>query len=224
MSERSTHQTPRKPGRPSGSPDLRDAILDHAETLFAERGFAGTRVRDISTAAEVNQALISYYFGSKQALFDAVFLRRGRVISEARHALLDALLANNTSPTVSELVHCYLKPQWDMKFSGPSGAAFVRLQSRLHAELEEHALRLRREVYDQSVKRYIQVLCEVLPEIPRDVISIRMAFLVGTYMFMLNDLGRINDLTDGQVGEVPKDEMLAHLGAFLTAGLTAPLP
>lgn len=224
MSKRSNRKSPRKPGRPTGAPDLRDAILDHAEQLFAERGFAGTKVRDIATAAQVNQALVSYYFGGKQALFDAVFLRRGRVISLARHDLLDALMARTATPTVAELVYCYLKPQWDMKFSGPSGAAFVRLQARLHAELEEHALRLRREVYDESVKRYVQVLSEILPGIPKDVISIRMAFLVGTYMFMLNDLGRINDLTDGQVGEVAKDAMLAHLGSFLTAGLTAPVP
>ena len=50
-----------------------------------------------------------------------------------------------------------------------------------------------------------------------------MAFLVGTYLFMLNDLGRLNDLTDGQIGEPGRDEMLRQLVLFLTSGLTAPL-
>ena len=224
MSERSEPKTRRKPGRPKEGSELRDVILDKAELVFSEVGFNGAKVRDISAAAGVNQALVRYYFGSKQELFDEVVRRRGSVISGARHVLLDQVLASGKTPTVEEIVKKYLKPQWDMKYSGPNGAAFVRLQARLHSELDEHALHLRSEVYDASVKRYIAALCRVLPEIPKEVISIRMAFLVGTYMFMLNDLGRINDLTDGQIGEVGQDEMLDHLTAFLSAGLRAPLP
>ncbi len=213
----------RKPGRPKDEMDLRDVILDKAELVFADNGFAGTKVRDIAISAGVNQALIRYYFGSKEDLFDEVFRRRGSLISGARHVLLDRLLARESSPNVSDIIMAYLRPQWDMKQSGPNGAAFVRLQGRLHAEPEEHALRLRREVYDASVKRYIQALSEALPDIPRNIISVRMAFLVGTYMFMLNDLGRLNDLTDGQFGEIGPDSMLDQLVRFLTAGLTAPV-
>lgn len=218
------HPEKRRPGRPREGGELRDVILDNAELAFAEHGFAGARVRDIAAAAGVNQALIRYYFGSKEDLFDEVFRRRGSVISGARHGLLDRLLEREQPPSVPEIVRAYLQPQWDMKYSSPNGAAFVRLQSRLHAEPEEHALRLRREVYDASAKRYIQALTVALPQIPREVISVRMAFLVGTYLFMLNDLARLNDLTDGQIGEVRPEEMLAHLERFLTAGLSAPVP
>ncbi len=213
----------RKPGRPKAGQELREVILDKAELLFADFGFSGAKVRDIAAAAEVNQALVRYYFGSKQDLFDAVVRRRGSAVSGARHVLLDELLSRDRAPTVAELVRCYLKPQWQMKYSGPNGAAFVRLQARLHAEQDDHAFRLRREVYDASVKRYIHALSEVLPEIPKDVISTRMAFAVGTYMFMLNDLGRINDLTDGQVGDLRGDAMLDQLEVFIAAGLSTPL-
>lgn len=210
-------------GRPKEGEELRDAILAQAEIIFADQGFSGARTRDIATAAGVNQALIRYYFGSKEDLFDEVFRRRGSVISGQRHVSLDRLLAETPEPTVAQIVRAYLQPQWDMKKSGPGGAAFVRLQARLHAEPEEHALRLRREVYDASVRRYIQALAQVLPEIPRGVLSIRMAFLVGTYLFMLNDLGRLNDLTDGQFGEVGHGDMLDYLVTFLSAGLSAPV-
>lgn len=224
MSTAEEHLEKRKPGRPREGGELREVILDNAELAFAEHGFAGARVRDIAAMAGVNQALIRYYFGSKEDLFDEVFRRRASVISGARHVLLDRLLERDQAPKVAEIVRAYLQPQWDMKHSSPNGAAFVRLQSRLHAEPEEHALRLRREVYDASAKRYIQALAEALPEIPREVISVRMAFLVGTYLFMLNDLARLNDLTDGQIGEVGPEAMLAHLERFLTAGLSAPVP
>lgn len=214
----------RSPGRPSGGEELRVEILNRAEIAFSEHGFVGAKLRDIATAAGVNQGLIRYYFGSKEDLFDEVFKRRGSVIAGARHVLLDELLALPQPPTVEALVRAYLKPQWDMKHSDAGGAAFVRLQARLHSEPEEHAKRLRSAVYDASVKRYIQALSEILPHLSKDVISIRMAFLVGTYMFMLNDLGRLSDLTDGQIREIGRDPMLDHLTAFLSAGLTAAVP
>ncbi|GJE44738.1 TetR/AcrR family transcriptional regulator [Methylobacterium soli] len=214
--------TARKPGRPKDGPELADVILDKAELAFAEHGFAGTRVRDIAAMAGVNQALIRYYFGTKEDLFDKVFRRRGSLISGARHVLLDRLLAQGKPAKVSEIVMAYLRPQWDMKHSGPNGAAFVRLQARLHAEPEEHAIRLRREVYDDSVKRYVQALSEAMPRIPRETIGMRMAFLVGAYLFMLNDVGRLNDMTDGQIGMIGRDEMLDQLVRFLAAGLCAP--
>ena len=52
-------------------------IMEAAERLFAEQGFAGTSVRDIAEAAHVNLAMISYYFGSKDKLIEAMFLHRG---------------------------------------------------------------------------------------------------------------------------------------------------
>ncbi|MGE4371912.1 MAG: TetR/AcrR family transcriptional regulator [Xanthobacter sp.] len=213
----------RKPGRPRDGVDLRDVILDHAEMAFADAGFAGARVRDIAARAEVNPALLRYYFGSKADLFDEVVRRRGGSLSLHRQLLLDELLAREPRPGVQQIVYAYLKPQWDMKYSGPGGEAFVRLQARLHAEPEEHALRLRSEVYDSSVKRFISAFEQALPHIPRKTLTIRMAFLVGTYLFMLNDLGRLRDFSEGQITSVGKQDMLDHLVRFLSAGLAAPV-
>ena len=52
-------------------------IMEAAEDLFAEKGFDGTSVRDISDKAGVNLAMISYYFGSKEKLLEALFTYRG---------------------------------------------------------------------------------------------------------------------------------------------------
>ena len=60
--------------------DKQIQIIDTAERLFAERGFDGTSVRDIADEACVNVAMISYYFGSKEKLMEALFeLRVGTV-------------------------------------------------------------------------------------------------------------------------------------------------
>src|SRR6476646_555713 len=53
-------------------------IIEAAEALFADKGFAGTSVRDIAEAAGVNLAMISYYFGSKEKLMEAMFSYRGQ--------------------------------------------------------------------------------------------------------------------------------------------------
>lgn len=51
-------------------------ILNVAEELFASKGFEGTSVRDIAQKAEVNVAMISYYFGSKEKLLQSLILNR----------------------------------------------------------------------------------------------------------------------------------------------------
>lgn len=48
-------------------------ILFAAEKLFAEKGFEGTSTREISKEANVNISMISYYFGSKEKLFEKIF-------------------------------------------------------------------------------------------------------------------------------------------------------
>ncbi|NUS43162.1 MAG: TetR/AcrR family transcriptional regulator [Mycobacteriaceae bacterium] len=58
-------------GRRPGKIDTRQAVLDAARPLFAERGYQGTSVRAIAAAAGVDPAMISHHFGGKAALFDA---------------------------------------------------------------------------------------------------------------------------------------------------------
>lgn len=53
----------------------RAALLDAAEAEFAEKGLAGARVGVIAERAGLNKQLISYYFGGKQGLYDAILER-----------------------------------------------------------------------------------------------------------------------------------------------------
>jgi TetR/AcrR family transcriptional regulator len=50
----------------------RALVIDAAERLFAERGFAATSMRDISAASGVSHPLIHHHFGSKEDLYAAV--------------------------------------------------------------------------------------------------------------------------------------------------------
>jgi len=62
--------------------DKKEHILQVAEALFSENGFEGTSIRDIATAADVNVAMISYYFGSKEKLFEEMVQSRTAYMRE----------------------------------------------------------------------------------------------------------------------------------------------
>lgn len=62
------------------STDKRGHILEVAQQLFAQNGFTATSVRDIAKEAGVNIAMISYYFGSKEKLLEAIFLAHSEVV------------------------------------------------------------------------------------------------------------------------------------------------
>src|SRR3954471_3561067 len=60
-------------GHPIRDPGLtRAAVIDAAERLFSEKGFAATSMRDISAASGVSHPLIHHHFGSKEALYGAI--------------------------------------------------------------------------------------------------------------------------------------------------------
>lgn len=81
-------------------------IIIAAERLFAEEGFDGTSVRDIAKAANVNIAMISYYFGSKEKLLEALLLYR---VSSMK-LTLESVSQENISPVekMNKLIFTYV--------------------------------------------------------------------------------------------------------------------
>ncbi|MBL3657854.1 TetR family transcriptional regulator [Fulvivirga sediminis] len=54
----------------------KDKILKAADMLFVEKGFDATSIRELAQEAEVNIAMISYYFGSKESLLEEIIAKR----------------------------------------------------------------------------------------------------------------------------------------------------
>lgn len=65
-------------------------ILDAARAVFIRRGTAGARMQEIATEAGVNQALLHYYFRSKERLSAAVFEQFARRLLPALTSTLGA--------------------------------------------------------------------------------------------------------------------------------------
>ena len=64
--------------------DTREALLDAAESLFAEHGVQAASLRAITQQAGANLAAVHYHFGSKEGLVRAVFSRRIGPLNEER--------------------------------------------------------------------------------------------------------------------------------------------
>jgi AcrR family transcriptional regulator len=71
----------------------REAILDAAETLFAERGFDGVSLSEIGAASGLSRATPSYFFGAKEELYTAVVERVSAARQAATAAAVEPVLA-----------------------------------------------------------------------------------------------------------------------------------
>lgn len=78
----------RGPGRPTGRDggrDIREALLEVAGELFSERGVNEVSLRELARAAGVTPAMVHYYFGDKQGLYEALLERAlSRVLARVR--------------------------------------------------------------------------------------------------------------------------------------------
>lgn len=86
--------------------DKQIQILKVAETLFAEKGFDGTSIRDISKVAKINIAMISYYFGSKERLLESLLLYSTSDLKSQ----LDQLIHEELEPIekINKLIELYI--------------------------------------------------------------------------------------------------------------------
>ncbi|OXG08439.1 TetR/AcrR family transcriptional regulator [Flavobacterium araucananum] len=86
--------------------DKKIQILEVAEKLFSEKGFEGTSIRDISKHAKINIAMVSYYFGSKERLLEALILYKTSDIK----IQLENLLQEKLEPLdkVNKLIEIYI--------------------------------------------------------------------------------------------------------------------
>ena len=82
-------------------------ILDAARRVFTRRGTAGARMQEIAAEAGVNQALLHYYFRSKERLSIAVFQQ---LASALFPALIQTLGSNKTiDEKIDAVVDLYLE-------------------------------------------------------------------------------------------------------------------
>jgi TetR/AcrR family transcriptional regulator len=83
----------------------REAILVAAEDSFARLGFEGASLQQIGDAAGVSRSTPAYFFGSKQALYDAVL---ERVIARGQETMARAYAEGEDARSPEDAVESYV--------------------------------------------------------------------------------------------------------------------
>lgn len=206
----------------AGQP-AKERILDAAEQLFAQRGFYGVSLRDITQAAGVDVALVSYHFGGKRELFTAVFERRAGVLNRERLELLEEVRrrALPATPSLEAIANAFFEPLLERSARGGSGwKSYFALVAYVNNSPEFGPMMMTRH-FDPLVDRFITVLREALPECPPREIYWGYQFLTGALTLTFAETGRLDKLSGGLCRSSDLDSVRERLAPYVAAGFRA---
>lgn len=203
--------------------DTRERILAAGQHFFAEHGFEGATLRDITEAARVNLAAVNYHFGSKDELLRQVLETGIAPIVAARlKALDDCLTDNGNVPPLEAMVEALVRP-------------LVALSSGDHRDIMRILMHARTTKYpwigDLVINRFqplhekfVDVLQRILPDLSRSEVAFRYDGGRSATLQILVDLAPAARIVAGlETAPSPGNELLVRrLIAFITAGFRAP--
>jgi len=210
-----------RPAKGTGA-DLKQTILDAAESLFARHGFYGVTTRQVAAEAGVDTALIHYYFGAKRELFDAVFLRRAEIVNQERAASMAAYEAATPGKMTPEgVIKAFIDPLIERSLTGGQGwknyFALVAQVNNTPAWGGETMHRF----FDPVVHQLVDTLKQAMPEAKEADLYWCYQFLTGSMMLALSETGRIDQLSDGLCHASDLEAVRARLYAYCAAGFEA---
>lgn len=203
-------------------------LLDAAEALLAERGFAGMSIRALAARAGASVSAAHYHFGSKRGLVTAVFVARIEPINAARLARLDALVERDAPdpPRLEDVVDSLVRPSFEAwrQSEALGRPATPHILAQLHADRAARLEDLKRRLFEPLMERYLDVLVRILPDQDGEALRVGLAFVIG---MMLHVVGGHLDADAGEAASRSAEEneaLLARLVAFAVAGLRAGQP
>lgn len=138
-------------------------LLDAAEKLFAEKGFDGTSVRDITAEAKCNVAAVNYHFGSKEKLYTEVFRRKLTVLRDVRVRRIDEVMARSGETTLEDLLRAFGKAFFEPLVGVSSGPRFIKLWLREMLDQRLPATMFVEETFRPVLGSLQQALMKVCP-------------------------------------------------------------
>jgi len=204
--------------------DTKKRILDTAEQLFAEQGFAKTPLRKLTQMAGVNQAAVNYHFGSKDKLIEAVFARRLSVLNQQRLQRLAAVKAQGA--TLEGVLRAFIAPTLELSADHSAGGArFAKLLGRSYTETSGTLRQFIHSLYAEVLETFKAAVCEVLPHIPKVELYWRLHFVLGALSYTMAGTEMMRLMIDCRVCDPSDTEaVIQRLIPFLIGGLQAPLP
>ncbi len=168
----------------------KERILGAAEELFAQQGFSGTSLRQVTSRAEVNIAAVNYHFGSKENLVNEVFRRRMDDMSAQRLEMLRK--AREEAPdSLEAILAAFVQPALALAANRNGGGAFIRVIARAYAETNDGLRAFLSERYGHVQRDFARALAACLPGLTKEELYWRLDFLGGALTYAMADFGLI---------------------------------
>lgn len=114
-----------------------EQILTAAEKLFAEKGFSGTTVREITKEAHCSTVAVNYYFHGKEGLYIEVFNRRMKLLTKQRIGRLEQYLsAQKSKMNLESLIRSFAEVFWEPLIKDRPSQNFMKLL--IHETYDPH--------------------------------------------------------------------------------------
>jgi AcrR family transcriptional regulator len=211
-----TMATRKKTSRPA-----KERLLDAAERLFAQRGYHGVSIRDITDAADADVALVNYHFGSKRALLTRVFERRAEILNRERLERLEAVRPGpDGRPELEAVVNAFMEPLILRSGRGGRGwKSYFALIAQVNNSPELSVLMTRH--FDPVVHKFIDVLTAALPGADLRDVYWGYHFLTGALTLTFAETGRLDKLSGRLCRSSDLDSVHARFAPFMAAGFAA---
>lgn len=187
----------------AGENPTRTAILNVAERCFAESGYDGTSVRDIQRDAKANSGAVFYYFGTKQALFEAVFDRLAYpLVAERVRRLADCKEGPGQPDMLEQILAAYLTPALRDGFdSRQSQWRFAQIRAQLVQAHHGFMPGLLKRHFTATGELFLEALGRALPHLTPSQLQWRYHIMIGAVTFTMGgpwklQLGRLAEHDD----------------------------
>lgn len=198
----------------------KDRILGAAEELFAQHGFAGTSLRQVTSRADVNIAAVNYHFGSKENLVNEVFRRRMDEMSQQRLTALRVALERHPGE-LEPILAAFVEPALAMAQDHHGGASFVRVIARAYAEKNDALRKFLSDHYGHVLRDFARAIGAVVPGMSKETLYWRLDFLAGALTYAMSDFGLIKRPT-GASEAAHRARAVRELIRFAAAGIQCP--
>lgn len=210
----------------SSKQSTQQKILDAAQSLFAETGFNGTSLRQITSLAEVNLAAVNYHFGSKKELIQAVLQRYLVTLMPRLDSEFSALLAAESPAPLDKVLSVFVRPLLELNQVYPNGTRlFLQLLGRGYTDVQGHLRWFFNQNYGRVLSQLTKLMQQACPNLPPSELFWRLHFSLGTIVFTMASNEALTEIAEADYKEVIDIEgVILRLLPYLTAAIAAPSP
>lgn len=197
----------------------REKIIAAAELLFGNHSFDTVSLRDITNAAGVTLALVSYHFKTKENLFSAIVARRAETLNEIRRARLAALDAAG-SVTLESLLDAFMRPLFEQMQSDDEGwQAYLLLLANLATS--DRWVPYINANFDETANLFIRRLQALMPDMNEETLLRGFSMVLVLMLQTVSKNRRLDALSAGRFSGTDLSTAYRLLLTFSLAGLRA---